>query len=194
MLSVPRELFVGDRLRAIAYIDEDVMIAPADAGRGARFLMEPSPFAKLLQLAEIAPADRVLDVGCGTGYSTAVFARLAGSVVGLECDSSLAEKASAALAALGCDNAKVVTGPLQAGHASGAPYDVIFVGGAVDAVPETLLGQLAEGGRLVVVEGHGNAGRAHLYRKSGGVSAGRAAFNAAIKPLPGFERAATFKF
>jgi protein-L-isoaspartate(D-aspartate) O-methyltransferase len=194
MLSVPREVFVGEKLRGIAYIDEDVIIAKAEGGNGPRYLMEPSPFAKLVQLAEIAPSDKVLDIGCGSGYSTAVLARLAASVVGLESDSALAAQAREALAALGSGNASVATGALPAGHAAGAPYDVIFIGGAVDAVPAALLAQLAEGGRLVVVEGHGNAGRAHLYRKLGGVAAGRAAFNAAIKPLPGFERAYTFKF
>ena len=194
MLSVPREIFVDEKLRDIAYIDEDMIVAPAEGGNPPRYLMEPSPFAKLLQLAEVVPSDTVLDVGCGPGYSAAVLARLAKSVVALESNAMLAEKAEKALATLHCANARVVTGALTAGHAAGAPYDVIYIGGAVDVVPQAMLAQLGEGGRLVVVEGHGNAGRAHLYRKTGGVVTGRAAFNAAIKPLPGFERGHTFKF
>ena len=88
----------------------------------------------------------------------------------------------------------MLRGELKAGHKAGTPYDVIFVGGSVDELPDTLLAQLAEGGRLVVVEGHGNAGVARIYLKSNGVATGRRAFNAAVKPLPGFERAPAFEF
>ncbi|MEQ1953613.1 protein-L-isoaspartate O-methyltransferase [Mesorhizobium sp. CN2-181] len=194
MLAVPREAFVGASRRDLAYIDEDIEIAPAQAGGSPRYLMEPSPFAKLVQLAEILPSDFVLDVGCGTGYSAAVLSRLASSVVALESDQALADLASENLAGLGCDNVAVVRGPLPGGYADESPYDVIFVGGAVEVQPDSLLSQLKDGGRLVVVEGSGNAGKARLYSKWNGVVTGRSAFNAAIKPLPGFERAYTFQF
>ncbi|MDQ6437913.1 protein-L-isoaspartate O-methyltransferase [Mesorhizobium sp. LHD-90] len=194
MLAVPREAFVAAGRRDLAYIDEDVEIAPAAGGNPPRYLMEPSPFAKLAQLAEIAPADFVLDVGCGTGYSSAVLSRLASSVVALESDGILADIAAGNLAALGCDNVAVVKGPLQEGYAAEAPYDVIFLGGSVETLPDALVAQLKEGGRLVAVEGGGNAGKAKLYSKWNGVVTGRSAFNAAIKPLPGFERAYTFQF
>ena len=108
-------------------------------GQPARFLMEPSPFAKLLQLAEIQPGDAVLDIGCGTGYSSAVISKLAASVIALESDPVLAERAAATLAELGYDNITVVTGPLAGGHPAKAPYDVIFVGGAVDEVPQSIV-------------------------------------------------------
>ncbi|RVC92349.1 protein-L-isoaspartate O-methyltransferase, partial [Mesorhizobium sp. M2A.F.Ca.ET.029.05.1.1] len=94
----------------------------------------------------------------------------------------------------GCENVTVATGPLPQGHAAKAPYNVIFVGGSVEEVPPALLDQLAEDGRLVVVEGQGNSGVARLFFKAGGVVTGRRAFNAAIKPLPGFERAHAFEF
>ena len=81
-----------------------------------------------------------------------------------------------------------------AGHADAAPYDVILLEGAVEVLPDALFAQLREGGRLVAVEGQGNAGVARLYLKSGGIVTGRRAFNAAVKPLPGFERTPAFVF
>jgi len=188
MLTIPREAFVDERLRPLAYIDEDIEIA-----RG-RYLMEPSPFAKLVQLAEIRTGETVLDVGCGTGYSAAVLSRLAGRVVALESDPLLAERAGAALANLEIGNVTIVTGVLGAGHADAAPYDVIIVEGAVEILPDSLFAELREGGRLVAVEGQGNAGIARIYLKSGGIVTGRRAFNAAVKPLPGFERTPAFVF
>ena len=192
MLVVPREAFVGADQRDLAYIDEDIRIAAG--ADGARYLMEASPLAKLIQLAEISPADSALDVGCGTGYASAILSRLAKSVVALESDSALAETARSTLSSLGCGNVTVVQGTLSQGHAAQAPYDVIFIGGSVADVPAPLLDQLAEGGRLVAVEGQGNSGVARLFFKAGGVVTGRRAFNAAIKPLPGFERIRAFEF
>lgn len=192
MLTVPREAFVSAGQRDIAYIDEDIRIGGANGA--ARYLMEPSPFAKLLQLADIDASDSALDIGCGTGYASAVLSRLAKSVVALESDPALAESASSTLSTLGYDNVTVVQGPLAQGHAAKAPYNVIFVGGSVEEVPAALLDQLAEGGRLVAVEGQGNSGVARLFFKAGGVVTGRRAFNAAIKPLPGFERSHAFEF
>jgi len=192
MLTVPREVFVGDRQRDLAYIDEDIRIG--DGAGSARYLMEASPLAKLMQLAEINATDSALDVGCGTGYASAILSRLARSVVALESDSALAQAAASTLSGLGCGNVTVVEGALAQGHAAKAPYDVIFIGGSVEKVPAPLLDQLAEGGRLVAVEGRGNSGVARLFFKAGGVVTGRRAFNAAIKPLPGFERVRAFEF
>lgn len=188
MLSVPREAFVPEHRRPLAYIDEDIEVAPG------RFLMPASPFARLVQLVAPRPGDRVLDVGCGTGYSSAVLSRIAGSVVALESDGALAARAAATLSAEGFDNVSVIEGPLAAGHAAQAPYDVILVEGAVDLVPQALLDQLAEGGRLVAVVGRGNAGRATLHLREGGLMSPRRAFNAAVKPLAEFARAEEFEF
>ncbi|TPJ80472.1 protein-L-isoaspartate O-methyltransferase [Mesorhizobium sp. B2-5-13] len=192
MLSVPREVFVGDRQRDLAYIDEDIRIT--GSADGPRYLMEASPLAKLMQLAEISVTDSALDVGCGTGYASAILSRLARFVVALESDSALAQTAASTLSGLGCGNVTVVQGALAQGHAAKAPYDVIFIGGSVGKVPASLLDQLAEGGRLVAVEGQGNSGVARLFVKAGGVVTGRREFNAAIKPLPGFEREHAFEF
>jgi protein-L-isoaspartate(D-aspartate) O-methyltransferase len=190
MLEVPREAFVPDNRKPVAYIDEDILISES----GDRYLMKPSPFAKMVQLAEVGENDKVLVVGSGTGYAAAVLSRLARSVVALESDAALADASAATFARLGYGNVSVVRGPLQDGHKKDGPYDVIFVAGSVEELPETLTAQLAEGGRLVVAEGRGNAGVARLYLKSNGVATGRRAFNAAVKPLPGFERAQAFVF
>ena len=192
LLEIPREKFIGEASPALAYIDEDIRIA--DGAGGPRYLMEPSPLARLIQLADVAAGDTVLDVGCGTGYGSAVLSRLARAVVALESEPQLAEQASSALAELGCANVEIVVGTLREGHVAKAPYDVILINGSVGEVPQALLDQLAEGGRLVAVEGHGNAGIARLFLKTTGVVTGRRAFNAAIKPLPGFEPARIFEF
>ena len=188
MLAVPRETFIDEKRRQLAYIDEDIEIAPA------RYLMEPSPFAKLVQLAGIGPEDRVLIIGAGSGYSAAVLSRLAAKVVALESDPALVERARSAVAALGCSNVEIAAGALSEGHAAGAPYDVILVEGAVETLPQGLHAQLREEGRLAVVEGVGNTGVARLYLRTGGSVTSRRAFNAAVKPLPGFERTPAFEF
>lgn len=194
LLEIPREDFVPESARPLAYIDEDIALNSGDEGAPQRFLMESSPFAKLLQLAEIRKSDVVLDVGCGTGYSSAVLSRLSSQVIALESDPALAARAGSILSAHGIDNVAVVEGALADGYAAEAPYDVIVLEGAVGFVPQALFGQLKEGGRLVAVEGYGNAGKARIYIKSDGKVAGRYAFNAAIKPLPGFEIARGFEF
>ncbi len=193
MLSVPREAFVDGGQRELAYIDEDLRYSGTD-GAEPRYLMEPSPFAKLVQLAEVKSGDVVLDVGCGTGYSSAVLSRLASSVIALESDASLAARATSTLASLGYDNVVTVSGALSEGYPSEAPYDVIFIGGSVEQLPDALVSQLKEGGRLVVVEGRGNSGVARLFLKSGGTVTARRAFNAAVEPLPGLNRTREFEF
>lgn len=182
MDALPRELFVPKQLRGIAYVDEDL-----DLGNG-RYLMEPMVLARLLQAAEIRSTDVVLDVGCGTGYSTAVLARMASAVVALECDAELAARAGGLLAELGADNAAVVTGPLAEGYTAQAPYDVIVLGGAVAEPPPALCSQLADGGRLMaIVAGNGTGvGKATVTTRTAGTFSRRIVFDAATPLLPGF--------
>ncbi len=185
-LTVPREQFVPDDAKPLAYVDKDIELAPG------RFLNHASPMAKLLQLAAVSREDSVLEIGTGTGYMTALLALLAGRVVGVESDSALADKARANLAASG--NVKILTGDLEKGAASEGPFDVIFLNGAVEEVPEGLFQQLKDGGRLVAVIGYGNASRAHLFTREKGVVGGTPEFNTAVKPLPGFRKAVEFQF
>jgi protein-L-isoaspartate(D-aspartate) O-methyltransferase len=193
MGRIPREQFVPAHQRALAYLDTDIPIkSPGDGV--PRYLMEAAPFARLVQLVEIDKGDLVLDIGCGSGYSAAVFASLANFVVALESDAELAAQARTNLAALGVDNARVVTGPLDAGYPAEGPYDVIFVDGAVEVLPAALFGQLREGGRLVAVVGYGRAAMATLYTKSESQIGRRAAFNADVRPLPGFRKPEAFVF
>lgn len=185
-LDVPREIFVPHSLADLAYLDADLQVAPG------RFLPEPSPFAKLVALAEVGAASHVLEIGCGTGYGSAILSKLAASVVALECDAELASRASANLKTLGIGNARVVSGRLEAGHAEAGPYDVIIFSGSVEKVPLLLFAQLKDGGRLVAAEGTPALGAARLYIKTGDRQASRFAFNASLKPLPGFAPAAEF--
>ena len=185
---VPRELFVPKAKRSVAYVDEDIEVA------AGRYLMEPMIFARLLVAADIQPSDAVLDVGCATGYSTAVMAGLAEAVVALEADRKLAALAEKTLAALEIVNVAVVEGRHADGVEGQGPFDVIFVGGAVEEIPARLLDQLADGGRLVCVRDTGGVGRAHLVVRDGQLMAGRDLFDASVPPLPGFARPAAFVF
>jgi len=185
LLEVPREQFVPQGKRDIAYLDMDV---PVGAGRA---LLKPMVFAKLLQAAGIGETDRVLDVGCATGYSSAVLGRLAGSVVALEEDAALAKSAAAALAGT---NVTVATGPLAAGAASDGPYDAILLEGASEVAPDSLIAQLRDGGRLVAVVGSGPMGKATIYRKSGAHATAQPLFDAAAPLLQAFVKPPEFVF
>ncbi|WP_377296591.1 protein-L-isoaspartate O-methyltransferase [Rhizobium sp. SGZ-381] len=187
-LTVPREAFVPEKMKPLAYIDNDIEVAPG------RYLMEASPLAKLLQLAAVTKDDVVLEIGCGTGYATALLSNIASAVVAVESDAGLATKATETLATLGCDNAVVVTGNMEAGYAAEAPYDLIFINGAVEQVSEPVFQQLRDGGRLVTVVGYGNASTARVFRKENGVVSESAFFNTSVKPLPGFRKAKEFVF
>ncbi|WP_299813577.1 protein-L-isoaspartate O-methyltransferase [uncultured Roseibium sp.] len=191
MELIPRERFVPASKKVVAYIDEDL---PIGSGETGRVLMKPHIFGKLVQLAEIRENDVVLVVGAGTGYSAAVVSNLAASVVALEENADLARTATEVLVDLGIENAVVVEGPLVKGYASEGPYDVILVDGAVDVLPVALTDQLKPDGRLAVIEGRGGAGAAKLYQRSGNAVSSRFGFNAAVSPLPGFEKTKDFVF
>jgi protein-L-isoaspartate(D-aspartate) O-methyltransferase len=188
MGDVPRERFVPTALSSVAYMEGCVSL-----GKG-RALLDPRCFAKLAQLAEVRATDRALDVGCLTGYSTLVLSRLAAHVVGLEKDAELTRTAEKNLAALGAANVELVQGSLDQGCAQKAPFDIIFVNGATEILPDRLLAQLAEGGRLVAILRNGAAGHAGLFLRHEGAVSERSAFDAQVPVLPGFKKAASFVF
>ena len=188
MGGIAREEFAPIALKQVAYVDEDLPFA-------GRVLVEPMVFARLLQSAAPRPDDYVLDIGPGLGYSSAVLGRIASAVVALESDGDLAERARKALAAAGSDNVLVVEGPLEAGCPEEAPFDLIVVQGAVASVPQALLDQLAEGGRLAaVVRPGGGLGRATVFSKLGGVVSSRTVFDAGTPYVAGFEPKQEFVF
>lgn len=188
MGSVAREEFAPIALKPMAYVDEDLQF------RG-RVLVEPMVFARLVQCAEPAPDDYVLDIGAGLGYSSAVLGRMASAVVALESDRDLADRARKALAETASDNVLVVEGPLEAGCPEEAPFNVIVIEGAVASVPPALLEQLAEGGRLAAVVRSGDGlGRATIYAKRGGTVSARTAFDAGTPYVAGFEPKQEFVF
>ena len=193
-LSVPREQFVPQDQRMIAYSDEAIAILRDSMGRPVRTMTRPAVLGRLLQLAQIGTDDVVLVVGAGLGYTAAVVGLLAGSVIALECEDSLAAAATETLEANEVTNAAVVTGPLEEGYPSEAPYDIVLCDGAIEVEPTALLAQLKTGGRLVAIEGLGLSGRAKLYLKGPAGAATRYGFNAAASPLPGFSPQPAFVF
>jgi protein-L-isoaspartate(D-aspartate) O-methyltransferase len=190
MLEVPRERFAPPASASIAYLDLDLPVGEGAAA--SRCLLKPMMLAKLLNAAEIKATDRVLDVGCVTGYGAALLARMAGQVVALEQDAGLAKTAKAALSSL--SNVTVVSGPLAEGWPSAAPYDLIVLEGATEIEPQVFSRQLKDGGRLVCVLGSAPGATAMLYRRSGDDFAGRPLFSAAAPVLPGFVKAPAFAF
>ena len=188
MDEVPRERFVPASKRGIAYADTALEIVPG------RFMLSPRNFGKMLQAAVIEPGDKVLDVGCASGYSSAVLAKLARSVIALEQDADLVRAASDMLPAVGATNALVVQGSLAEGARQHAPYDVIFINGGIESDPRALLAQLNEGGRLIAIKRKGAEGRAQLYVKENGHVGNWPVFDAHAPVLPGFREPVGFVF
>lgn len=188
--DLPREAFLPRAVQSRAYADEDV---PLPAGRA---LLAPMTLARLLQLAELRPADRVLVLGAGVGYGTAAVARLGARPVAVESEPALIALARAAWAALLPAGAvRLEVADPTAGCAAGAPFDVIIIEGEVPEIPPVVLGQLAEGGRLVAILGEGRrAGRAVLARNLGGARSVTTAFDCPAAALPAFAKSPGFVF
>ncbi|WP_282094246.1 protein-L-isoaspartate O-methyltransferase family protein [Epibacterium ulvae] len=180
MLSVPREAFVGESQIEAAYADQNVPLAEG------RVLLEARTLAKTLDALDITNEELVLDVGCGLGYSSAVIARMAQMVIGVEEDQDLAKEAQTQLSEVGVDNAIVHEGPLAAGAAEHGLYDVILVQGGVETLPSALVDQLKEGGRIAVLFMTGALGEVKIGYKANGVLSWRFSFNATAPVLPGF--------
>lgn len=188
IMAVPRELFVPKALRGVAYVDEDLAI-----GEG-RYLMEPMIFARMLQALSPTAEDVALEIGSGSGYGAVVLSKLVQSVVGVEESETLLEQANSHLNELGVDNAAVVQGALAAGYVDQAPYDAILINGAVEILPELVLRQIADGGRLVAVVRQNGIGRAAIYVRNKDTISSRILFDAQIPMLPGFAEEKGFVF
>lgn len=193
LAALPRELFVPNDKRGVAYCDEDISIG------NNRFLMEPMVLARLIQAAEVKDTDMVLDIGCATGYSTAILASLANTVVAIEDDEVLVERATETLNGLDILNAAVVKSTLADGYPDQAPYDVIMINGCIPEIPEALTNQLTDGGRIVCVleRDHnfaGHMGQAVVATRVCGTISTRPLFDAATWPLSGFEKDQGFIF
>ena len=186
MLSVPREAFVPTALREAAYMGENL-----DLGEG-RVMLDPRTLAKMLDALEIENDDLVLDIGVAYGYSAAVIACMAEAVVGVEEKPSVIAEAQRTLSEQGADNVVLHEGPLAEGAPEHGPYDVITVQGAVEHLPEALIAQLKEGGRIVCLFMEGALGVVRIGYKIDGRMNWRYAFNAGAPVLPGFERHAAF--
>ncbi|MDT2022005.1 protein-L-isoaspartate O-methyltransferase [Methylocella sp. CPCC 101449] len=193
-LDVPREIFAPGVASAVVYSDRMLDI-PGSQGRA---MPAPMVVARLLQAADLSPTDKVLVVGSGTGYTAALAGRIAGNVVALDNEAALTEAASANFARIGAANIQAVTGDLAAGAPAQAPFDVIVIDGAIEAEPEGLFEQLAEGGRLytiVLPEGAaGWRGKASVFEKNSGRVGSRVLFDAAARPLEAFRRKPAFSF
>lgn len=186
MLSVPREAFVPDEMREAAY-------AGTQLDLGGRKVLEPRCFAKMLDALNVGPEDLVLDLGCGLGYSSAVLAHMAEAVVAVEEDADMATDAQNRLAEAGVTNVAVLDGQLSDGAAKHAPYDAIIIEGGVQDLPDSLIAQLKEGGRLAVIFQVGALGTVRIGHKAGGNLTWQDVFNAEAPVLAGFERAAEFQ-
>jgi len=187
MLRIPREQFVPDAARGAAYRDGAVGLG------GGRTMLEPRVLAKMLDALDIRGNELVLDLGCGLGYSSAVIARMAEAVVALEADEALAGEAEALLGDADADNVAVVTGALAEGAARHGPYDVIILQGAVARMPEGIIDQLKDGGRIACIFQAQALGVCRIGHKTGGNVSWRDAFNASAAILPGFERVPEFQ-
>ena len=179
---MPREEFVpADKIDS-AYVEENV-----DLG-GSRVVLEPRTLAKMLDALDIQADELVLDLGCGLGYSSAVMARMAEAVVAVEDDEARADEAQAALSRAGADNVAVHVGALAEGAAKHGPYDVVVLQGAAEHLPEAIIDQVKEGGRIAALLVEGALGTVKIGYKIDGVMSWRFAFNAGAPVLPGFER------
>ncbi len=189
METIPRELFVPPELRDQVYVEREIEYAPG------RRLLRARDLAKLVTAADIRAGDVVLNVVCGSGYTTGILASLAEMVVSVEGDETLAAAAEDNLNTLGFSNAAVIAGDPAAGAAGQGPFDVIFLGGVIEKKPDALLGQLNEGGRLATIFRENGVSRGGFFLKSGAVSSFLPQFDAASSAVvPGFERRKEFVF
>jgi protein-L-isoaspartate(D-aspartate) O-methyltransferase len=162
MLTVPRHRFVPEPYRSQAYEDH-----PLPIGDG-QTISQPYIVARMLESLQLAPTDKVLEVGTGSGYATALLAEIAQQVFSIERHSALAEGARRVLAELGYNNTQVVTGDGALGLPDCAPYDAILVSAAAHDLPSALLAQLSDSGRMIVPVGASDSQQLQFVRAVNG--------------------------
>ena len=194
MDAVPREAFVPETLKSVVYADKEVELVGRHESRGPRSMLTPIALATLVQMANMKPDDFVLDIGCLSGYSSAVLAVLADSVIAVETVPEMVKQAGAILSDLQIMNVAVVEGGLAQGQMAQGPYDVILINGAVETLPEELLSQLKDGGRLVTVMMENGFGRATCFVRSGGVVGSSSQADLPASLLTEFVKAQEFAF
>lgn len=177
----PRERFVPKAQTSVAYSDRNIEL---DEGR---VMMRPRDLGKLIQACDIESTDVVLDIACSRGYSTAILAQLAETVVGLETTDEQVDRATNLLIDIDVTNTAVLNGTLLAGAAEHGPFDIIFVNGAVAKPPKAWFDQLADGGRLACIIQSGPVGRGTIFTKSGDAIGERVVFDSSAPYLQGFE-------
>lgn len=186
MLNIAREDFVPAAMREASYLGENLNIGPN------RVILEPRTLSKMLDALDVSNDDLILDVAANYGYSSAVMAHIAEAVVAVEEDETMSQEAQEALSAAGIDNVAVHMAPLVEGAPQHGPYDVIILQGGVAEVPDALLNQLKEGGRIAAIFMDGPLGEVRIGLKQEGRVTWRLAFNAGAPILPGFARALNF--
>jgi protein-L-isoaspartate(D-aspartate) O-methyltransferase len=162
MLSVPRHQFVPETYRSQAYEDH-----PLPIGDG-QTISQPYIVARMLESLQLAPSDKVLEIGTGSGYVTALLAELAAQVFSVERHSALADRARNLLAALGYTNVRVLTGDGTLGLPASAPFDAILVSAAAPDLPATLLAQLRDSGRMIIPVGSAGSQQLQFIRTVNG--------------------------
>lgn len=190
MDDVPREMFVGPDQVPIAYIDRQIVVRLQGE---ARAMINPPILGRMIQALEVVPGHRVLDVAGGLGYAAAILSHMGIAVTLLET-AGLAAEARARLGRIGAAGVEIVAGDLTAGHPVEGGYDAILVEGGVEERPIALLDQLADNGRLVVVDTGNPAPRIMIHRRSGDAFSARPLLEAVATTLPGFARTPEFTF
>ena len=187
-LRTPREMFVPNSRRGVAYSELEIETSPG------RALWTPRDTAKLIKMATIKPSDVVLVVGAGAGYEAALISHLADTVIALEETPALVDAMSKRFSDMGIDRAAPVEGALAKGLPEQAPFDVVYVAGMIETLPDTWAAQLKDGGRLAAVMLDGGIGRGKVFTKAGTTLSAREGFDASPPRFSAFDRKPSFSF
>lgn len=145
ILEIPREIFIPNDKKHMSYLDTHILL------QDNRYIINTPTLCQMIELANIKDTDTILEIGCATGYSTAILSKIAVKVIAIEADHTLASKANHTIHSLGIDNTIIVSGNFADGHVEGKPYDVILINGVIEYIPDYLVDQVREGGIIVSI-------------------------------------------